>query len=160
MNKMLRRLLRQYVGCSVLSVTADGVVHPWPVREALTCERLDLLFDRGPLLTLSAAGEDHFYGEQDLLVDTSERPASAPTATPEQGPDAQGKYWQHEPRGLRLLLTRKYLMHVEFRWATGSLSAGYLVASPGRPLAIDLDAVHLTTVWLDGTAERLEQALL
>ena len=109
MTKTLR-LLEHYVGRSLVSVTADGVVQPWPVEEALTCERLDLYFDQGPALTISAAGEDHFYGEADLLVDASgPLPAPiAPPAWPGRGPDDHGKYWWYEPRGLNLWVP-KYL---------------------------------------------------
>ena len=155
MNKALP-LLQQYVGRSLVSVTADGVTQPWPVREALACERLELVFDHGPVLTLAAAGEDHFYGEADLLVAASGGAAPlVPPAGPERNPHEQGKYWQYEPQGLNLWPS-KYLMHVEFRWETGSFSAGYLVARSGQPLTIDLNAVHLTAAWLDGTATGLE----
>ncbi|TGE18344.1 hypothetical protein [Hymenobacter elongatus] len=73
-------LLQQYMGCSLVSVTAGGVPQPWPLTEALACERLELVFDHGPVLTLAAAGEDHFYGEADLLVAASG--AAAPIVPP------------------------------------------------------------------------------
>jgi len=61
-------LLQQYVGCSLVSVKAEGVTQPWPLTEALACERLELVSDCGPALILAAAGEDHFYGEADLIL--------------------------------------------------------------------------------------------
>ena len=62
-------LLQQYVGCSLVSVKAEGVTQPWPLTEALACERLELVFSgSGPALILAAAGEDHFYGEADLIL--------------------------------------------------------------------------------------------
>ena len=159
MHKTLR-FLKQYVGRSLVSVTANGVVQPWPLTEALACERLDFVFDHGPMLTLSAAGEDHFYGEADLLVATSESAVPiAPAARPEGASDDRGQYWRYEPRGVNLWPT-KYLVHLEFRWATGSFSAGYLVSRPGQPLAIDLNAVHLTITWLDGMAKGLAKGIL
>jgi hypothetical protein len=124
------------------------------------CERLELHFDQGPGLTLSAAGEEHYYGEADLLVAALKRSAAIVwLAFLGRGFIEQAKYWWYEPRGVNPW-SPKYLMQVEFRWATGSFSAGYLVTRPGQPLAIDLEALHCSAVWLDGEAEGLAQGTL